>query len=118
MSKKLRGGSRQPELFPRSNVPTIPIEPNHRLVVLTDETDWTELEERAELIRLSKVKNAAGRPPHTRVNLGAMMLKATRDMTWREVEDQMRHYAPARYLCGLPRRIGRPTSRRCTTLRC
>lgn len=101
MSKKPRGGSRQPDLIPRSKTPTIPIEPNHRLVLLTDHTDWTELEARAEVIRLSKVKNAAGRPPHMRQNLGAMMLKATRDMTWREVEDQMRHYAPARYLCGL-----------------
>lgn len=102
MSKKKRGGSRQPELFPRSRVTKpIGIEKNHRLVILTDETDWTELEERAETIRMSKVKNAAGRPPHMRVNLGAMMLKATRDMTWREVEDQIRYYAPARYLCGL-----------------
>lgn len=99
---KLRSGSRQPDLFPRSIVSRpIPIEKNHRLVILANETDWTELEERAETIRMSKVKNEAGRPPHIRVNLGAMMLKATRDMTWREVEDQIRHYAPARYLCGL-----------------
>jgi hypothetical protein len=101
MSKKPRGGNRQPDLFPRSKTPKIAIEENHRLVLLTDQTDWTELEERAEVIRLSKVKNAAGRPPHMRTNLGAMMLKATRDMTWRELEDQVRHYAPARYLCGL-----------------
>ncbi len=101
MSKKPRGGSRQPELFPRSKTPTMPIEPNHRLVLLTDETDWTELEARAEEIRLSKLKNAAGRPPRLRALLGAMTLKATRDMTWREAEDQIRHYAPARYLCGL-----------------
>jgi hypothetical protein len=102
MSKRKRGGSRQPELFPRSTVTRpIGLEKNHRLVILTDETDWTELEERAETIRMSKVKNAAGRPPHMRVNLGAMMLKATRDMTWREVEDLIRYYAPARYLCGL-----------------
>src|SRR5713101_3096349 len=101
MSKKPGGANRQPDLFPRSKTPKIPIEENHRLVLLTDQTDWTELEERAEVIRLSKVKNAAGRPPHLRTNLGAMMLKATRDMTWRELEDQVRHYAPARYLCGL-----------------
>src|SRR6266852_1326655 len=101
MSKKPGGANRQPDLFPRSKTPKIPIEENHRLVLLTDQTDWTELEERAEVIRLSKVKNAAGRPPHMRTNLGAMMLKATRDMTWRELEDQVRHYAPARYLCGL-----------------
>lgn len=101
MSKKPRGGSRQPDLFPRSKTPRIPIEENHRLLLLTDQTDWTELEARAEQVRLGKVKNAAGRPSHLRQNLGAMMLKATRDMTWREVEDQLRHYAPARYLCGL-----------------
>ena len=101
MAKSQRHGSRQPELFPRSKTPRIPIEENHRLVLLTDQTDWTELEVRAEAIRQSKLKNAAGRPPHLRTLLGAMMLKATRDMTWREAEDQIRHYAPARYLCGL-----------------
>jgi len=101
MAKSQRRGSRQPELFPRSKTPRIPIEENHRLVLLTDQTDWTELEARAEQIRQSKLKNAAGRPPHLRTLLGAMMLKATRDMTWREAEDQIRHYAPARYLCGL-----------------
>jgi hypothetical protein len=101
MAKSQRRGSRQPELFPRSKTPRIPIEENHRLVLLTDQTDWTELEVRVEAIRQSKLKNAAGRPPHLRALLGAMMLKATRDMTWREAEDQIRHYAPARYLCGL-----------------
>src|SRR5258708_3073769 len=100
MSKKMRG-SRQPELIPRSRAPRIPIEENHRLVILTDKTDWTELEARAEEIRLTKVKNGGGGPPHLRALLGALVLKATRDMTWREAEDQIRHYAPARYLCGL-----------------
>ncbi len=101
MPKKPRGVSRQPELFELSKRPTIPINPNHRLVLLTDETDWTELEERVEEIRMGKVKNAAGRPPHLRALMGALVLKATRDMTWREAEDLIRYYAPARYLCGL-----------------
>jgi len=96
-----RGGSRQPDLFPRSKRPTIPIDPSHRLVLLTEETDWTELEERVEQIRMSKLKSAAGRPPHLRVLIGALLLRATRDMTWREAEDLIRYYAPARYLCGL-----------------
>jgi|GEM_PF-2615688 len=100
MSKKTRG-SRQPELFPRSKRPTIPIEENHRLVELTDTLDWAELEARAEAIRASKLKNAAGRPPHLRALLGAMVLRATRCMPYRVLEDQIRHYAPARYLCGL-----------------
>jgi len=101
MSRTSGGGSRQAELFPRAKRPTIPIEENHRLVVLTEETDWTELERRVEQIRRSKLKSAAGRPPHLRALIGALVLKATRDMTWREAEDLIRHYAPARYLCGL-----------------
>jgi hypothetical protein len=82
-------------------LPSIPIEPNHRLVLLTDGIDWTELLEFVENIRLSLVKNAAGRPPQLRALTGALLLKATRDMTWREAADLIRHYAPARYLCGL-----------------
>ena len=101
MPRKPRGASRQPELFERSKRPTIPIDPNHRLVLLTDETDWMELEERVEEIRMGKLKSAAGRPPHLRALIGALVLKATRDMTWREAEDLIRYYAPARYLCGL-----------------
>lgn len=100
MSKAVRG-SRQPELIPRSKRPTIAVDANHRLVRLSDETDWTELEARAGAIRASKVKNAAGRPPHLRVMLGAMMLRATRYVPYRVLEDQIRYYAPARYLCGL-----------------
>ncbi len=71
------------------------------MVLLTDATDWTELELRVEQIRVSRLKSFAGRPPHLRALIGALLLKATRDMTWREAEDLIRHYAPARYLCGL-----------------
>lgn len=101
MSNQKRGGSRQPELFARSKSPTIPIASNHRLVVMTDEIDWTELGTLIESIRMSKLKSAAGRPPHLRALAGAVVFRATRKMTYRETEDQIRHYAPARYLCGL-----------------
>jgi transposase, IS5 family len=101
MDKRACGGSRQAELFSRSKRATIPIEENHRLVQLTDSLDWSELEERAERIRASKLKNAAGRPPHMRALLGAMVFRATRYQPYRVLEDQIRHYAPARYLCGL-----------------
>lgn len=101
MSKQRRGGSRQPELFARSKSPTIPIAENHRLVVMTDEIDWTELEALIDAIRMSKLKSAAGRPPHLRALAGALVLRATRKMTYRDTEDQIRYYAPARYLCGL-----------------
>jgi hypothetical protein len=98
--QKHRGPS-QGELFARSMEPMIRIEPTHPLVFLADEIDWTTVTERVEEVRAKKLKSAAGRPPHLRAHIGAMLLKATRDMTWREAEDQIRHYAPARYLCGL-----------------
>ena len=93
--------SRQPDLLPRSKRPTIPLAEDHRLVQMTDTLDWTDLEDRAQQIRSSKLKNAAGRPPHLRATLGAMLLMATRRLTYREAEDLIRYYAPARYLCGL-----------------
>ena len=94
-------GSRQPELFPRSMSPTICIDENHRLVVMAKEIDWTEFEELIQSIRMSKLKNAAGRPPQLRALGGALALRATRKMTYRETEDQIRYHAGARYLCGL-----------------
>jgi len=101
MTKSQGGVNRQREMFARSKQPTIPIDPNHRLVQLTDTLDWTEMEERANGIRQKKLKNGAGRPPHLRVLLGATVLMALRKMPYREAEDQIRYYAPARYLCGL-----------------
>lgn len=101
MAKRKRGGSRQAELIPYSMRPTIPLNENHRLVVLADEVDWTDFLEFVERIRLTKVKNAAGRPPQLRALVGGMVLRATRKMSYREAEDFIRYYAPARYLCGL-----------------
>lgn len=101
MGTRRRGGNRQPELFARSTKAMIALEMNHRLVKLTHELDWTELQEVVEAIRARKLKNAAGRPPHLRALIGAVVFRATRRITYRETEDQIRHYAPARYLCGL-----------------
>jgi len=92
---------RQPDLLPRSKSPTIPVANNHRLVHIADTLDWDELQQCAQQIRLGKLKNAAGQPPHLRATLGAMVLMATRKLTYREAEDLIQYYAPARYLCGL-----------------
>src|ERR1017187_264173 len=101
MSARRRGGNSQPELFPRSKRPAIALPDNHPMVVLTDTVDWTEMELRAEKVRAKKLKNAAGRPPNLRATLGALTLMAIRKMPYREAEEQIRYYAPARYLCGL-----------------
>jgi hypothetical protein len=101
MSARRRGGNSQPELFPRSKRPAILLPSNHPMVVLTDTVDWTEMELQAEKVRAKKLKNAAGRPPNLRATLGALTLMAIRKMPYREAEEQIRYYAPARYLCGL-----------------
>lgn len=58
----------------------IEIAPTHRLVMITEETDWTELEELVQAIRRSKLKNEAGRPPHLRALIGAVVFRALRRM--------------------------------------
>lgn len=101
MATPRRQRSRQGELFARSKKSAIAIDENHRLVLMTHEIDWTELEELVQAIRMSKLKSEAGRPPHLRALTGAVLFRATRKMSYRDTEDQIRHYAPARYLCGL-----------------
>ena len=101
MATQRRQRSRQGEFFARSTKSTIAIDKNHRLVLMTHEIDWTELQEVVQAIRMSKLKSEAGRPPHLRALIGAVVFRATRKMTYRDTEDQIRHYAPARYLCGL-----------------
>ncbi len=101
MATPRRQRSRQGELFARSTRSVIALDENHRLVLMTHEIDWTELEELVQSIRLSKLKSEAGRPPHLRALIGALVFRATRRMTYRDTEDQIRHYAPARYVCGL-----------------
>lgn len=101
MRKSQSRGKCQGELFARSKRPVIAIEENHRLVRMTEELDWGEMEAVVQKIRMSKLKNEAGRPPHLRALIGAVVLRATRHMSYDETEDQIRHYGPARYLCGL-----------------
>lgn len=101
MAKRSRGGSRQAYLLPRSRRSIIEVDSAHPLVLLTDRLDWTELIEIVEKVRRSKLKSLAGRPPHLRALIGAVILMAWRSMTYREAEEQIRYYAPARYLCGL-----------------
>jgi deoxyxylulose-5-phosphate synthase len=79
----------QPDLLPRSKSPKIPISDNHPLIQLTDALDWDQMQDLAQQIRLSKLKNAAGKPPHLRATLGAMAFMAVRPLTYRDAEDQI-----------------------------
>lgn len=94
-------GTRQLELIPRSKNPLVVLDRNHRLVRLTDALDWIELEAKVQEIRAARLKSRAGRPPNLRATLGAVIFMSMRRVTYRDAEDLIRHYGPARYLCGL-----------------
>ena len=94
-------GSSQGELFARSKQPLVNLDAEHPVVRITEQLDWTALEELVQEVRRRKLKNRAGRPPHLRALIGTVIFMSWRKMPYRELEDQIRHYAPARYLCGL-----------------
>jgi hypothetical protein len=79
----------------------ISIRAKHELLLLSDVISWMDLMEIAINIRESKIKSHAGVEPHYRELLGAVALMSLRKITFREAEDLIAHYAPARYLCGL-----------------
>jgi len=89
------------DLVPRSMTAQIPLRGDHPLVQAADSLDWEEIQRAAQEIRRAKLKNAAGRHPHLRALLGAVLFMALRKRPYREAEDTIRYYAPARYFCGL-----------------
>jgi hypothetical protein len=99
---------RQPDLLPKSKSQKIPLSDNHPLIQLAEALDWDQMQELAQQIRLSKLKNAAGKPPHLRATLEAMAFMAVRRLIYREAEDRIQYYASSRYLCGLTETEWRP----------
>jgi len=91
----------QQSLFEPSTKVRIVLNENHQLVRLTKITPWDSLVLQAMNIRSQKVIKETGPQPHYRQLLGAVALMAVKNLTYREAEDQIAHYAPARYLCDL-----------------
>ena len=81
----------QRDLIPRSMTAQIPLGCDHPLVQAADSLDWEELQRIAQEIRCAKLKNAAGRPPHLRATLGAVLFMALRKRPYRETEDVIRY---------------------------
>ena len=77
------------------------VEPTHPMLILLKALDWKHLLQIVEEQREKRVKNAAGRKPHTRILLGALIVRIMESCTLRKTQDLIRHYAPARLLCGL-----------------
>lgn len=79
----------------------IQIKENHELLQLEKVIPWPDQIEIAMNCRASKVKALVGPEPHYRELLGAVALMSVRQITYRQAEDLIAHYAPARYLCNL-----------------
>lgn len=90
----------QRSLFEQSTRIKIVLKDDHELMKLTKLINWSELTTIAMTIRDGK-KAVSGPQPRYRALLGAVALMATKKMTYRDAEDLIAHYAPARYLCDL-----------------
>lgn len=91
----------QPSLFAQPTKVRISLDQTHELVQLEKILDWDRLIEMAMDIREKRVCGPSGPQPHYRELLGAVALMALKNITYRDAEDLILHYAPARYLCGL-----------------
>jgi len=79
----------------------IQIDPSHLMAVLMCRLDWVFLEQIAVKYRDKVIKNAAGKKPHLRIMLGAVVVRCLESCTLRKTAELVRYYAPARYLCNL-----------------
>ena len=92
---------RQQMLFGQSKGAFLIVPEDHELARMEKIIDWDALMEIAMTNRLSSIKAATGPEPHYRELLGAVALMAVKGCTYRQAEDLIAHYAPARYLCNL-----------------
>jgi hypothetical protein len=80
---------------------TLLVDLEHPLIRLARALDWEDFLAHVDKIRRSKVQSDAGKPPKLRVLAGAVLLKAWMRQSYRCEADLIKHFAPARYLCGL-----------------
>ncbi len=86
----------------------IPIPQDHEMVILSKTLDWDLLQVIAEECRRGVVSSTRGQVPHYRALNGAIVVKALRGSTYRDTEDLIRNYLPARYLCDLHNSLWTP----------
>jgi hypothetical protein len=88
-------------LFPKSDSATIQVRKNHELVRLSDALPWQKMIniaiDRREVVK----KSLSGSQPRYRQLLGAVALMSVKGVDFRDAEDLIRNYVPARYLCDL-----------------
>ena len=88
-------------LFAKPTAASIHVPPNHELVRLTALIRWRDLINIAVKAREQSRKRLSGSEPRYRQLLGAVVLMAVRGCNYRDAEDLISYYAPARHLCDL-----------------
>jgi len=88
-------------LFAKTNIARIPVSSSHEIVRLTALIDWRAMIAVAGKARENSKKTLSGPEPRYRQLLGAVVLMAVRGCNYRDAEDLVSHYAPARCLCDL-----------------
>jgi hypothetical protein len=88
-------------LFSRPKTISIPIDQDHELVKLSGMLDWRKLIIVAMERRAEVRKSTSGPEPEYRALLGALTLMSVKNLQYRDVEDLIRNYVPARCLCDL-----------------
>ena len=91
----------QLSLLSQSKVAEVYLRDDHELVQITEILDWDELVVIAMNYRSAKVKKETGPQPRYRELVGSIVLMAVKGFDYRQAEDMIAHYAPARYLCDL-----------------
>lgn len=91
----------QMPLFSQPTKVKITLNKEHELVRLSDLIDWDDLIKKAMEIRAEKILSNSGPQPHYRELLGAMALMAVKNVSYRDAQDLIAYYAPAKYLCNM-----------------
>lgn len=79
----------------------VTVSPSHEMVILEKSLDWDLMQAIAEIHREKVIKSTRGLKPHYRALNGAIVVRTLRSSDLRSTEDLIRHYNPARILCGL-----------------
>lgn len=77
------------------------VSPTHEMVILEQVLDWDLMQAIGEINREKVIKSTRGLKPHYRALNGAIVVRTLKNSDFRSTEDLIRHYNPARVLCGL-----------------
>jgi hypothetical protein len=79
----------------------VSVSPTHEMVILSKALDWDLMQTIGEIHREKVIKSNRGLKPHYRALNGSIVVRTLRNSDFRETEDLIRHYNPARFLCDL-----------------